>query len=272
MGNSPAKIETVSRAISENVQRSLTSTIVSLVASSNATLSANQLIDISGVTCKGDFNMNNVSQKSVIKYNLTRLNTSSAYQAIQSSIANGIENALESDTSVKKGALSLASDMGVTTETDAKSLTINEITSSYTFNNYTNDVTSINSAQTISVKNIISQTGDCNLNNISQSIVLDALAKQIAESVAKNATDILSKSKLYQTTSSKTSYEQSGVLQDFFNGLSNVFGSISGFLWIIIIIVFVALFGMGYLVYSLLSSDDSTAGMPPAELSVKEEL
>lgn len=256
MGNSPAKIETISKTISENVQQSVNSTIVNLVSSTSMVSSGSQVIDISGIACAGSINFNNISQKAVNKYNLSKINNSQAYQSIRSGIENGIYNALNSDTSVKKGALSLASDMGVTNENEAISRTVNQITNSYSFSNFSNDVTNINNSQVISIKNLMNKTGDCNFNNISQSIVLEVLASQIAESVANNTAKLLSNSSTYQSTATKTDYTQTGVLQDFFNGLSSVFGSISGFFWIILIVVFAAIFGLGYLIYGLIFSED----------------
>lgn len=256
MGNSPAKIETISRAVSENVQQTVNSAVVNMVSSTNAALSGNQVIDINGINCAGSINLSGISQKSVIKYNLSRVNTSQNYQTVRSSIAAGIENALNSDTSIKKGALSLATDMGVTNEAEAVSRVVNQVANSYTFNQFSNDVTQINNSQTVSIKNAMNRTGDCDLSNISQSIVLDVLSKQIAESVSKSITDMLTKSKTYQSATTKTDYTQTGVLQDFFSGLSNLFSSISGFFWIILIVVFVAIFGIGYLVYQLLSDSD----------------
>jgi hypothetical protein len=209
------------------------------------------------VRCKGDFNFNNFSQKAIVKYNLSRLNTSQSYQSIKSSIEAGVRNALNSDTTVKKGALSLAADVGITNESQAINKTANIIANSYDFSTFSNDVIRLDQSQVQNIKNVISDTGDCNLNNISQTIVLDVMIKQITQTISSNVATLLNNSQTFQSTETKTDYTQTGVLQDFFNGLSNIFSSISGFFWIILIIVFAAIFGLGYLIYGLIFSEDS---------------
>ena len=255
MGNTPAKIETIAKAVQESVQQSLNSTVVNIASSTNAALATSQVIDISGLVCQGDFNFSNITQRSVIRYDLSKINTSASYNQVKSSISAGVSNALNSSASVRKGALSLAGDMGVSNENEAVGKLVNRITNSYTYDNFSNDVMSLNSNQVISVKNIIAKTGDCNLNNLDQRIVLKALASQISQTISQNTIEALTKSSISQTTTTKTDYTQTGILQDFFTGLSNVFGSISGFFWIIIFVVIAAIFGFGYLIYSILGSD-----------------
>lgn len=244
----PAKIETAIKTVTSTVNREINETLMQMVSKNSTIISGTQTINISDLQCGGDLNISGISQKQIVTVNLKNLENIETYETLFSAAQQGLNAAVSSDNDIKKGALSLASDMGVSTTSDATGNIINEVKRGYTFQRFKEDLQQIDQAQYVNISRIVAG-GTCNIRNISQYIVLEYVANNITDIIMEYVSEKVSNNEAINRGDSKTKYEQKGFFGEILEGITNMIKGITGGIFTVIalfIAIIIAVFYLGY--------------------------
>ena len=242
MGNSPSEVKNVLSTVQTNVSSQVNNAIITLAKSNQSYITGAQTVSISDIICDS-IKIGPVTQKQVLTYNFANLTNSSNYQHITGAISSGLQNAMNADTTVKSGALRLAQDMGINNSVNTVNNVVNNITSNYTYNDFQNDMQQMTAVQSVGIKGLRS-TGTCSIDSISQDQYLQVLGSNITQHVldfiGKTSSDV----KSTQDMTTKNDVTQTGLLQDFFTGISNVIGSVSSYVWLFLFVLLLVIIGL----------------------------
>lgn len=162
--------------------------VVSSVMSQNITnctqnTSTSQKINISDITCKGDFNLSGVSQNTELTTNMSCVMDSNNATKLQNDFASKLDNELQSKISGLNIGLN-------NSEAETYTNLVTEIKTNIDMQNIANCINSALVDQTFDLSKI-TVGGNCNLHDIQQEIVASQVAKCTQTNTA--LTDTLNK-------------------------------------------------------------------------------
>lgn len=194
VGDCRAKIKKVAESFNTSVQRNVARTLVNISQSTGLVSSTNQTIKISNITCKGDFTMGPITQKTVNKVNMQKLSEVVNKEKLKEILTNAVKTTAESDIDVKSGFLSTGADVSDINRTYNNN--INETINNYTYNNFQSSITKANVTQNIIIggsdERIVFE-GNCSFDSVSQEISLEVVAIDIAKSLTDKFREIMLK-------------------------------------------------------------------------------
>ena len=179
-------------------------------------VSGTQNISISGLHCKGGVTISGITQKLVSRVNFEALRKTITETMFQDMMSNA----------VKQGATDAAETaahfFGPSAATDTKSeqfnQQVNEVEKSYSYNDFTNDLQQVANQQNLGIANIESD-GPCNISNLSQSIYMDILSKNVSNKLTNAVLKVMSDVATQQQAQNTSTTTSSGPISDLFSGI-----------------------------------------------------
>lgn len=218
IGDCATTNEKTTELFNQQVTENIRNTLINISSTNSGVMSAAQTISIRGVKCGQDFNLNNVSQVFISKVNFANLSEVMTEEKLSSMLKSAITQATETDQNINKAFMS-----GASSNTDAtviKNINIQKFVSNYTLNDFRANIASVEAAQLSEIVGI--EAGrDCNMNDISQTIEMDIIAKNIGSTMTKHFANLVNDSSIDQD--SKTGQDNKGggpldFLGDLFSG------------------------------------------------------
>ena len=211
-----AQSSAISTQFNETMNKNVSSFIQNVSQSNSQVVSGTQNISISGLHCKGGVTISGITQKLVSRVNFTALQKAIDENKFQSMMGNSVKQA------ATDAANTAAHFMGPSAATDTKSEQFNkqvtEIQNSYSYSDFTNDMQQVANQQNLGIANLESD-GPCNISNLSQTMYMDILAKNISDkttsTVQKVISDVASKQQAHNTSATVSS----GPISDLFGGI-----------------------------------------------------
>lgn len=217
--------EKTANQFNNSVTTILTNTFVNISRQSSNVVSTSQTIDFSGITCYGKANFSGISQTATSTINTSVLSQTINQSTLQSTLESTLKQVSDSNQDVKSGFLAGPAKAADTTTTINNN--IHDVASSYTYNDFQNDLQAINAAQKINFRGLTIY-GDCNFSDISQNLVLYSLSSNISKKLTDTFYNMLNSANLNQESSANQTVTSNGPLEALGDMIGNIFGAWTG--------------------------------------------
>lgn len=236
MGSSTSKNQSTNEVLQKNLTQSINTSLTKIAQTCISNVSATQRINIVGLSAGGSVTIGNVTQKLVARVDTKKFTTAVDSKTLANIMANALDYAEKTDQKVNGGM------GGGNTENSTTSSIRNEketqILNSYSYDQFTNDVNSILTAQEINLGNI-GAGANITIDNISQYVQVEILSNQIAKAMTETFARVAS-SEENKVQKEATATTTSGVTG---GDLTKIFGMIFVVLLIVGAIVLYIKFG-----------------------------
>lgn len=272
-GQCSTQINNVATEFNSNLTQNISTQLVNFASSINAVTNNSQTISFTNLNLNGcNANFSNINQSVVAKYNFSQIAKSMTSQDFNTMMTNAATEAVKNTSGITTGFLSGGAG-NVNNTTNITNSNVNQLISNFTYNNFQTLLTQMDNTQTIDISN---WTVNCpasnptfNISDISQSIVMDVVASQIASNVTSELVSILQKNASDLTATNSTTVVSTGPIQELLSGLSSLVGSSEYALIAIAAIVIIIVVGFIYLIYSAGSGVVSAVAGPAPQYASK---
>ncbi len=235
MGSSTSKNQSTNEVLQKNLTQSINSSLTKIAQTCISNVSATQRINIVGLSAGGSVTIGNVTQKLVARVDTKKFTTAVDSKMLANIMANALDYAEKTDQKVDAGMGGGNTENSTTTRIRNERET--QVLNSYSYDQFTNDVNSILTAQEINLGNI-GAGANITIDNISQYVQVEILSSQIAKAMTETFAKVAS------SEESKVQKEATATTTNVTGGnLTKIFGMIFVVLLIVGAIVLYIKFG-----------------------------
>jgi hypothetical protein len=264
-GDCGPKVNNVSQTFNQSLSENIKNTLVSKSTSIGAVMAAEQIVDFSGADlsrCE-EVNISGISQKAVLNYNFSMLETAYDETKFVDMVKNNVEKTLQQKIEAKSEALNGGNTGTVNNIQQNYNNTVSRLVNSISYNDFKNIMSEMRTRQKVSFAGMTLGGRFCNIQNISQDVMMDMASKLISDKITKEFTQLAKENELKESVTSEGKFMASGVIGDLgrgisaittslFTGIGNLVGEFTKPMIMIGIVIIVAI--LAYIIYRALMS------------------
>jgi hypothetical protein len=234
MGDCGSKIVQITETFNTNINETVKNTFINKNTTNNFMTGTTQTFRIKGLSCGGNLNISNISQKAVVSINFDSLDSSVDESTFNNMMTNAVAAVVDRNNEIKQEFMSAGADITTTTKTINENIT--RVATNNVYNDFKSTIMKLKADQDIGIIDV-TVLGTCDINNISQTIQMDIVVKTISDRITKNLTDLMQDNKTKLDEKNKNKIESTGFFGDLGRALSGLVDSFTGpFKWIAILI------------------------------------
>lgn len=227
MGDCGPKVNNVSQTFSQALTENIKSTMISKSTSIGAVMSSEQTIDLHGADmsmCES-VDISGLTQKSVISYNFSMIETSYDESSFTDMIRNSVDKTLKENLTVKSEALNGGTTGVVNNVDQSYNNSVDRLVNSISYNDFKNIMSEMKSRQTINLSGMKLAGKYCKITDLSQDVMMEYACKLMSDKVTKEFTSIAKENAVKTNTDVSNSFSASGLIGDLGRGISGITAS-----------------------------------------------